>query len=130
MLSIIRHHYLEAAALILNFAGTLLLSYSFQASSSDFRMTKLEYAPVGMRINNPPQHAPLYSICVKNEAILAHDNSSAIIVGNNDGCMSSDVNHVAIVTSDHPWAARWGLILNMIGFALQAIFLVSRPRTP
>lgn len=41
MLSIIRHHYLEAAALILNFAGTLLLSYSLYEVEEQLYVVRL-----------------------------------------------------------------------------------------
>lgn len=125
MLATIRHRLFEILALVLNFFGTLLLSYSFQASSSDFRLTKLEFPPVGMRVSAPPSEPTLYSICVKNVAVAAQQGLSTQF-GDERGCQASDDNHVAIVTSDHPWAGQWGLILNMIGFAMQALYMMFR----
>lgn len=125
MLAILRHRLLEIGALVLNFVGTLLLSYSFQASSSDFRLTKLEFPPIGMRISAPPSAPTLYSLCVKNVAIASQQGLSTHL-GDERGCIASDDNHVAIVTSDHPWAAQWGLILNMLGFAMQAFYMMFR----
>ena len=125
MLSAIRSRYAELAALFLNLLGTILLSVSFQASTSEFRLVKTVRPPDGMRITNPEKF--IYSICVKNEAVAEKILHGSLEIGSNEGCVREpDSDHVAVVTSNHPKAGFWGIIANAAGFALQFIIILLK----
>lgn len=100
----------QKAALLLNLVGTILLFYSFQATSSDM---KLVTAPSKLF---PSQKQ--YAICVNNFALLLTDGNSLLMGAH--GCPNwADAKPAAVVNIEHPTFVEIGFILLVCGFVLQ-----------
>ena len=120
----------QKAALLLNLAGTIILFYSFQATSSDFRLVTAPYVPSPRPLNSsggmlpnrfirPLAGTKQYALCVNNYTLIASDASSSIRLGL-VGCPSwENAKPAAVVNIEHPTFEGFGFILLIIGFTLQ-----------
>jgi hypothetical protein len=125
------------AALLLNLAGTIFLFYSFQATSSDFKLVVAPYVPPPLRVLPNGQILPnrlwpagtkQYALCVNNYALLVSDASSSIMLGHK-GCPNwENAKPAAVVNIEHPAFEGLGFSLLIIGFSLQ-YFSVPHPAT-
>lgn len=110
----------QQAALLLNLVGTVLLFYSFQATSSDFRL-------VTARSKSDP-NGKAYALCVRDYALIVTDAKNGIILGTK-GCPNlPDSRSVAVVNIEHPFFEGLGFMLLVFGFALQ-FFSIPQPQT-
>jgi hypothetical protein len=106
----------------MNVAGTFLLFYSFQATSSDFRLVtaKTNSAVAG--------EFRQYALCVNNYTLLETDSRHSVMIGSN-GC--PDWQHArpaAVVNIEHPSFLTLGFALLFFGFIIQ-FFAVPEPKT-
>lgn len=125
-------------ALILNLAGTIILFYSFQATSSDFRLVT---APVQSGHPSPPNQMLIvpsagnfppadkqYALCINNYTLFSTDAKAGIRMAY-AGC--PDWEHAkpaAVVNIEHPRFEGLGFLLLVFGFGLQ-YFAVPQPAT-
>jgi hypothetical protein len=101
----------QQAALLANLAGTVLLFYSFQATSSDFRLVT-----VPSEIFSDQKQ---YALCVNNYVIISSDGRNGVLFGH-AGCPSWDnAKPAAVVNIEHPFFEGLGFFLLISGFALQ-----------
>jgi hypothetical protein len=125
----------QKAALVLNLVGTGVLFYSFQATSSDFRLVT---APLqrGQRLPIAAVVAGSggnlgdrqYALCVNNYTLLSSDVASGIRLAYR-GCPSwQDAKPAAVVSIEHPRFEGLGFFLLILGFGLQ-YFAVPQPAT-
>jgi hypothetical protein len=108
-------------ALALNLAGTLLLFWSFQATSSSFRLLKRHVSP----------HFPTaveYSICVEDYTLLSTNAHGEVFIGGNGCPTSEDDRPAAVVNTEHPLFITIGFCCILIGFITQ-FFAVPEPKT-
>ena len=127
----------QKAALLLNLAGTIILFYSFQATSSDFKLVVAPYVPPPPRVlpngqilpNRFPSYGTKqYALCVNNYTLIASDASSSIMMGH-AGCPNwENARPAAVVNIEHPTFEGIGFALLIIGFSLQ-YFSVPHPAT-
>ncbi len=107
-------------ALALNLAGTLLLFYSFQATSSSFRL-----------VSRPQRNAmgvfTEYDICVKDYTLL-QTNLHGVGIGHMGCPTSEDDRPAAVVNTEHPMFITFGFCLIVIGFVIQFL-AVPEPKS-
>lgn len=102
----------QKGALLLNLAGTIILFYSFQATSSDFRLLTLTS-------NGPFGSEKRYALCVETEAMLITEKRG-ISIGIPGGCPDwAHAKPAAVVNIEHPTFEGLGFLLLLLGFALQ-----------
>jgi hypothetical protein len=98
----------QKAALLLNLSGTIVLFYSFQATSSDFRLVTAprqkgpqpRAAVVAGRGGTPSETQ--YALCVNNYTLLSSDASSGVRFAY-PGCPSwENARPAAVVSIEHP----------------------------
>ena len=77
----------QRIALILNLAGTALLFYSFQATSSDFRLVTATSRSV-----LTPGEFKQYALCVNNYTILQTDSQHGMKIGSMGVQIGNTVN--------------------------------------
>jgi hypothetical protein len=117
----------QKAALALNLVGTIVLFYSFQATSSDFRLVTAPYVlppmpagwipPKGFVL--PPPGSKQYALCVNNYTLIESDARSGILMGHR-GCPDwEDSKPAAVVNIEHPAFEGFGFFLLISGFTLQ-----------
>jgi hypothetical protein len=105
----------QKIALFLNLAGTIVLFYSFQATSSDFRLVT---APVKLGQLAPPNNIVVgqpgnlhpgdkqYALCINNYTLLSTDASSGIHMAY-PGCPSwENAKPAAVVNLEYPFFAE------------------------
>jgi hypothetical protein len=110
----------QQRALILNLLGTALLFYSFQATSSDFKLVTAK--------SDSATGGTLYALCVDNYTLLATDAHSGILMGHKE-CPSWDkARPAAVVNIEHPAFEGLGFILLLAGFLVQYLS-VPQPQT-
>jgi hypothetical protein len=125
-------------ALLLNLLGTIVLFYSFQATSSDFRLVTATYDPTKRYLLPPATlvagggHAPpgtkQYALCVNDYTLMASDAASGIRLGFR-GCPSwENAKPAAVVNIEHPRFVGLGFVMILAGFLLQ-YFAVPKPAT-
>jgi hypothetical protein len=109
-------------ALILNLAGTALLFYSFQATSSNFRLiTKVENSAVAGKIE--------YSALCVYKLSLMQANAKGGWTINGGPC--PDWEHskaAAVVNIEHPFFESSGFVILLAGFLIQYL-AVPQPQT-
>lgn len=110
------------AALALNMFGWLLLFYSFQATSSDFRLvTATSNSAIAGELKQ-------YALCVNNYTLLETDSHHGMYIGT-QGC--PDWQHArpaAVVNIEHPRFVGIGFLFVMLGFLLQYLS-IPQPKT-
>jgi hypothetical protein len=89
------HRYLVAVALIVNIAGTACLWWSFQATSSNFRLISAEDVTARGR---PSAGARAYSICVDKLELGSIDSTQSTYVGTG-GCTLWDKGAASAIPS-------------------------------
>jgi hypothetical protein len=103
---------LQKAALFLNLLGAILLFYSFQATSSDFKLITTSSKSV---LPDSKQ----YALCVNDYALIVSDGKNGISLGH-PGCPDwEDARPAAVVSIEHPWFEKAGFSLLILGFLLQ-----------
>jgi hypothetical protein len=110
------------AALVLNLLGTVALFYSFQATSSNFRLVthKTESVLAGVEEES--------ALCVYGHAMMVAGKNGDWKIG---GGSCPDWEHAkaaAVVNIEHPMFEGLGFTLVIFGFALQ-YFAVPQPKT-
>jgi hypothetical protein len=111
-------------ALFLNLAGTLLLAFSFLATSSDFRLITAANTD---GYGKPAAGRTAYAICVNNYVLVLTDSAKNGIEMGENGCPHWDnASPAAVVTYEHPSLLWIGIVAIAIGFLIQ---LVTIPKT-
>ncbi len=108
-------------ALVSNLLGTLLLFYSFQATSSSFRLIKRSTSD----ISGVPSE---YAICVEDYTLLSTDAHGSMILGSLGCPKNKDDRPAAVVNTEHPLFITFGFLLIVFGFICQ-FFAVPEPKT-
>jgi hypothetical protein len=101
-----------------------LLFYSFQATSSDFRLITTKNNRGSVLGDSRKQ----FALCVNNYTLLRTDAVGGIVMGMN-GC--PDWEHArpaAVVNIEHPAFSALGFIVLLAGFLLQYLS-VPQPKT-
>lgn len=113
----------QQVALLLNLAGTALLFYSFQATSSDIRVVTATTKSV---LSQEPFKQ--YALCVNNFTILQTDSKHGVQIGH-VGCPEWERSKpAAVVNIEHPTFVGIGFLILMGGFLIQYLS-VPQPRT-
>lgn len=109
-------------ALFLNLVGTALLFFSFQATSSDFRLvTAKTHSAVAGEMDE-------YALCVNNYTLLATDAHSGLYLGRR-GCPDwSHARPAAVVNIEYPVLEGLGFVILLLGFLIQYL-AVPQPKT-
>jgi hypothetical protein len=111
-------------ALLLNLAGTALLFYSFQATSSDFRLVTAR-TPKGVFSQ---EEFVRYALCVNNFALIETDSANGVRIGRR-GCPDWEHSRpAAVVNIEHPFFVGMGFVTLMAGFLIQYLS-VPQPKT-
>lgn len=108
-------------ALILNLLGTLLLFFSFQATSSDFKLVTAKEPSVFGTITR-------YALCVNNYTLIESDSRHGIIMGHASCPSWEQARPAAVVNIEHPTFEGIGFILLLAGFLLQYLS-IPQPKT-
>jgi hypothetical protein len=102
----------QQIALILNLAGTALLFYSFQATSSDFRLVTATTHSVMGEFHQ-------YALCVNNYTVVETDSQHGIRLGQINCPDWAHSKPAAVVNIEHPTFVGIGFIILLAGFLLQ-----------
>jgi hypothetical protein len=111
-------------ALILNLAETAILFYSFQATSSDFRLvtTKID------SVMNVGGEFKQYALCVNNFTLIHTDSRHGMEIGIK-GCPDWENSRpAAVVNVEHPIFVGIGFVTLLAGFFIQYLS-VPQPKT-
>ncbi len=106
-------------ALFANLLGTILVTLSFQATSSDFRFVTARNSSV--MPGSPSQGATAYAICVNNYTLAVTDSKGSVGIGVRNCPNWENAHPAAIVTAEYPWLLYLGLVLSILGFLIQFI---------
>jgi hypothetical protein len=111
------------AALILNLLGTVALFYSFQATSSNFRLVTVKTdSPVAGQFERS-------ALCIYGHTMIEAGSERGVWSIGGGPC--PDWEHskaAAVVNIEHPMFESLGFTLVLMGFALQ-YFSVPQPKT-
>ena len=109
-------------ALFLNLVGTAVLFYSFQATSSDFKLvTDVSESAIGGEIKQ-------YALCVNNYTLLETDSHRSVSIGH-QGCPNwQSARPAAVVNVEHPAFIEIGFITLLLGYLIQYL-AVPQPKT-
>jgi hypothetical protein len=109
-------------ALFLNLVGTALLFYSFQATSSDFRLVSaIQHSVIAGDLHE-------YALCVNNYTLVVTNGQNGVGFGVR-GCPDwNNSRSVAVVNIEHPTFEGLGFAILLSGFFLQYL-AVPQPRT-
>jgi len=112
----------QKAALCLNLVGTIVLFYSFQATSSDFKLiTTAQHSAFS-------PDAKRYALCVNDFALIESNGNSDVTMGHK-GCPDwVNAKPAAVVSIEHPVFVELGFLILIAGFVLQ-YFAVPQPET-
>jgi hypothetical protein len=110
-------------ALILNLAGTALLFYSFQATSSDFRLVTSISKSVILS-----KEIRRYALCVNNYALVETDSEHGILIGHENCPDWEHAKPAAVVNIEHPTFVGIGFVILIAGFFVQYL-AVPQPKT-
>jgi hypothetical protein len=108
-------------ALALNLGGTLVLFFSFQATSSAFRLIR---RPISTGIFRTEYD---YEICVEDFTLLA-TNKHGVMFGHYGCPVAPDDRPAAVVNTEHPNFITLGFLMILAGFFIQ-FFAVPEQRT-
>ena len=108
----------QQVALLMNLAGTVLLFYSFQATSSAFRVVTFKNAESPTDLQ--------YALCVSDTVLVAAGSKQGMTLLGARGCPSG--RSVAVVNIEHPFFESLGFFLLFSGFLLQ-FFSIPQPET-
>ena len=107
-------------ALVLNLFGALLLFYSFQATSSSFRLIKRPSAFFNEEYE--------YDICVEDYTLLSTNARSSMSIGHAGCPAAANDRRAAVVNTEHPLFITLGFLSIIIGFIIE-FFAVPEPKT-
>lgn len=110
-------------ALLLNLAGTALLFYSFQVTSSDFRLVTARTKSV---LAN--EEFVQYALCVNNFTIIETDSNGGVKVGHPNCPDWEHSRPAAVVNIEHPFFEGLGFLTLLAGFLIQYLS-VPQPKT-
>ncbi|HTV83386.1 MAG TPA: hypothetical protein VME18_12105 [Acidobacteriaceae bacterium] len=100
-----------------------MLFYSFQATSSSFRLIR---RPVGSGIFRQEYE---YDICVEDYTLILADPAIGGVGLGHRGCPTTpDDRPAAVVNTEHPFFVTLGFLLILLGFTIQ-FFAVPEPRS-
>lgn len=102
-------------ALTLNLIGTLALFFSFQATSSDFRLVSTSTGSLSQ-----------YSICIHDFTLLMTDGHSEVELGH-QGCPTENNRPAAVVNTELPWLVSLGFVFGAAGFVIQILSFKAQP---
>jgi hypothetical protein len=109
-------------ALFLNLVGTALLFYSFQATSSDFRLvTATDHSAVA-------GESKQYALCVNNYTLIQTDSRTGVLLGHASCPDWAHARPAAVVNIEHPAFEGLGFVLLLLGFLIQYLS-VPQPKT-
>jgi hypothetical protein len=110
-------------ALALNLIGTLVLFFSFQATSSSFRLIR---RPIGTGLFSNEYE---YDICVENYTLVMADPTIGGVGLGHRGCPTAEEDRrAAVVNTEHPNFITLGFLMIFFGFFIQ-FFAVPEPRS-
>jgi hypothetical protein len=113
----------QRVALALNVLGAGILFFSFQATSSDFRLVTARTKSV-----LSPEPIVHYALCVNNYTMIETDTKGKLVIGA-AGCPEWEHSRpAAVVNFEHPSFVTAGMIMLLIGFVLQFLAIPS-PKT-
>jgi hypothetical protein len=113
----------QRVALALNVIGAGILFFSFQATSSDFRLVTVNEKSV-----LSPEPIARYALCVNNFTVLETNSKGSLTIGH-VGCPDWEHSRpAAVVNFEHPSFVTLGLIMLVLGFFLQFL-AVPGPKT-
>lgn len=116
-------HGWQRFALALNVIGAGILFFSFQATSSDFRLVTARNKTV-----LSPDPLVQYALCVNNYTIVETDSKGSMMMGHN-GCPDWEHSRpAAVVNFEHPAFVTVGMFMLVLGFVLQFL-AVPGPKT-
>jgi hypothetical protein len=103
-------------ALVLNLLGTLLLFFSFQATSSNVRIVKASDGET--------------AFCVDNRALMVGLPNGGVAIGlpRNPICSLENSRAIAVVNIEHPILVTMGFLILSAGFLLQFLSIPT-PKT-
>jgi hypothetical protein len=101
----------QRAALALNLLGTVILFYSFQATSSDIRLVTAPSAQY--------PYEKQYAICAENRALVVSSPNGGLMMGLNTCPNWENSRPAAVVNIEHPNFEGLGFVLLITGFVLQ-----------
>jgi hypothetical protein len=99
----------------------VLLFYSFQATSSSFRLITRSEGEIF-------KSGTEYSICIGDYTLLSTNVHGGIIMGHRGCPPSENVRPAAVVNTEHPFFVTIGFLMIILGFFIQ-LFAVSEPTT-
>jgi hypothetical protein len=97
----------------LNLSGTLVLFFSFQATSSSFRLIRRPISDVGVLRGEYD-----YEICVQDFTLLSTDKRG-IMLGHQGCPTAEDDRPAAVVNTEHPNLITAGFLMTFAGFIIQ-----------
>jgi hypothetical protein len=109
-----------AFGLVCNLAGTGCLAWSFQATSSQFRLITAENLTSRGR---PNPNGKAYSVCADMLELTSVDTTQSVSAGTGRCALWELGKPAAIVVSDQPHLLELGLGLFAVGFLLQLLLL-------
>lgn len=104
----------------MNLVGALLLFYSFQATSSSFRLIK---RPANSVVGSSPE----YDMCVGDYTLLSTQGDD-VTLGQHGCPTTADDRRAAVVNTEHPLFVTIGFLFLVGGFIVE-FFAVPEPRT-
>lgn len=110
-----------ALALVLNLAGTICLAWSFQGTSSAFRL--ITATDTNVRGGSNP-NVKAYAVCAGQFQLSAVDTAGNVSVGTGQCALWDRGSPAAIVISENPTLLWIGLALFLSGFLLQLVLVV------
>lgn len=113
-----------ALALVLNLAGTICLAWSFQGTSSAFRL--ITATDTNVRGGSIP-NVKAYALCADQFQLSAVDTTGNVSMGTGQCALWDRGQPAAIVVFENPKLFGIGLVLFLSGFVLQLILVVLNP---
>lgn len=101
-----------------------MLFYSFQATSSSFRLIRRPVSTGGLF-----RQEYEYDICVEDYTLLMSDPATGGMSLGHQGCpRTEDDRPAAVVNTEHPFLVTLGFLCIVVGFMIQ-FFSVPEPRS-
>jgi hypothetical protein len=100
-------------ALAANLVGTVMLFYSFQATSSRFRLVTTK---ISTATGEKEEHSAL---CIYETNMLSTSNKGGWQIGGGPCPGWEHSKAAAVINIEQPWLAAFGFILSFMGFAIQ-----------
>ena len=130
----------QRTALLLNLLGTIVLFFSFQATSSDFMLVTAPNAgenrrflipdnmPPELKKNQLPLSKSIYALCINGNALFTTDAAGTVIWGAGRCPALTYAKPAAVVNTEHPRFEGFGFALVILGFGIQFL-AIPKPET-